>query len=161
MDRALFGTAWIGIPRTLLARGDDATSTSEASSSGSGGAGQSSSSGPGSSSSGAGGQGTGGATSGSGIASSYPGDEGIEADPAVSFAHGFETYTQPSELESRWDAVYQLNRIRFATEQGRVRFGAKSLEFEVPQQEAELSDVVDWHDDVVAATAYIGPVKQP
>jgi len=143
MDRALLGAAWIGLSLTLLACGDDAAGTSEATSSGSGGAGQSSSSGPGSTSSGTGGQGAGGGTSGSGIASSYPGDQGIEADPAVLFADGFETYTQPSDLESRWDAVYQLNRIRFATEQGRVRFGAKSLEFEVPQQTAELSNAVD------------------
>jgi hypothetical protein len=82
---------------------------------------------------------TGGA--GNGIASMYPGDLGIENDPAVLFADDFESYGTPSELNQRWDAVYQMDQIRLATAD--VFAGSQSLEFTVPQQMAELSNAVD------------------
>src|SRR5690606_1420143 len=78
-----------------------------------------------------------------GIAARYPGDRGIEADPQVIFADDFESYGDPSELWDRWDAVYQSDRIRFATEPENVYAGAQALEFEVPQQDAELSNATD------------------
>jgi hypothetical protein len=88
--------------------------------------------------------GGGGATSGgAGIAAKYPGDVGIDADPAVIFADDFESYVQPSELEQRWDAVYQMDQIRIATEPDNVYAGSKALEFTVPQQDAELSNASD------------------
>lgn len=78
-----------------------------------------------------------------GIAADYPGDAGIEADPAVIFADDFEGYAIPDDLWTRYDGVYQLDRIRFATEPENVLAGAQSLEFTVPQQESELSNAVD------------------
>lgn len=123
-----------------------ASSASEAG--GSGGAGGD---GTGGSQSGGGGQSsTGGSSAGgalpegdSGIASKYPGDVGIEADPAVLFADGFEGYSQASDLEQRWDAVYQYDQIRIATEPENVHGGQRALEFTVPQQDSELSNATD------------------
>ena len=40
-----------------------------------------------------------------GIATRYPGDQGITADPAVLFADDFEGYAQPHDLDQHWDAV--------------------------------------------------------
>lgn len=78
-----------------------------------------------------------------GIAAGYPGDAGIDADPAVIFADDFEGYRAPDALWDRWDNVYQLDQIRFATEPEHVFAGSQSLEFTVPQQEAELSNATD------------------
>ena len=80
---------------------------------------------------------------GSGIAAKYPGDVGIEGDAEVIFADGFETYSQASDLNQRWDAVYQMQEIRIATEPANIRFGKKALEFTVPQQNNELSNATD------------------
>ena len=38
-----------------------------------------------------------------GIASRYPNDVGIENDPDVILFDGFETYTSPSQLFTKWD----------------------------------------------------------
>ncbi len=89
------------------------------------------------------GAGGGSASAGTGISSMFPGDVGIEAHPDVIFADGFETYAQPSDLNENWDAVYQMQELRLATEPGNVYFGAQALEFTVPQQSAELSNATD------------------
>lgn len=81
--------------------------------------------------------------SGEGIASKYPGDKGIESEPDVIFADDFESHTQPSDLEKKWDAVYQMQEIRIATEPENIYAGQKALEFTVPQQNNELSNAVD------------------
>jgi hypothetical protein len=73
----------------------------------------------------------------------YPGDVGIEEDPAVIFADDFESYTSPSELSQRWDAVYQMDQIQLAADPANVYAGSQALEFTVPQQMAELSNAVD------------------
>ena len=79
-----------------------------------------------------------------GIAAKYPGDAGIDADPAVVFADDFEGYQDASQLPTRWDAgVYQVDQIRLATEPENVFAGGQALEFTVPQQEAELSNATD------------------
>lgn len=78
-----------------------------------------------------------------GIAADYPDDDGIEGDPAVIFADDFESYGQAADLNDRWDAVYQSDRIRMATEADNVFAGNQALEFEVPQQDAELSNATD------------------
>jgi hypothetical protein len=91
----------------------------------------------------------GGATAGSGpaedpgIAAMYPGDEGIADDPAVIFADDFESYGQASELNDRWDAVYQNQFVSLATDADNVFAGDQALEFTLPEQDAELSDAVD------------------
>jgi hypothetical protein len=73
-----------------------------------------------------------------GIASRYPGDRGIEADPAVIFHDDFES----GDLRGKWDNSFQKADIRFAQEPGNVHGGGKALEFTVPRQQAELSDGV-------------------
>ncbi len=78
-----------------------------------------------------------------GIAANYPGDVDIASDPAVVFADDFESYTVPDDLWSTWANVYQLDQIRFADEPENVYAGSQSLEFTVPQQDAELSNAVD------------------
>jgi hypothetical protein len=78
-----------------------------------------------------------------GIARRYPNDSGIGTDPEVIFYDDFESYTQPSQLGQRWDSTYQNNQIRLATETANVYAGTKSLEFNVPQQSAELSNATD------------------
>jgi hypothetical protein len=117
-----------------------ASSGSASSTSGSGGGSSSSSASGSSASTGAGGT---GGTEGNGIAADYPGDLGIEDHPDVILADGFEDYTVPDDLYARWDAVYQVDQIAFATGEGDVFTGAQSLQFTVPQQENELSNAVD------------------
>jgi hypothetical protein len=87
--------------------------------------------------------GSGGTPQGNGIAAKYPGDVGIEADPDVIFADDFESYSQASNLDQKWDVLYQMQQIRIATEAQNVFSGSQSLEFTVPQQNAELSNATD------------------
>lgn len=82
------------------------------------------------------------APSGGGIASKYANDIGIGNDPDVLFYDDFETYSQPGDLAQRWDAVYQNAQIHLATTPASVRTGSKSLEFNQPLQQAELSNAV-------------------
>jgi hypothetical protein len=79
----------------------------------------------------------------SGIAARHPGDLGIETDAAVVFADDFERYSLASDLDDTYDAVYQYDQIRIATEAANVYAGEKSLEFSVPQQDEELSNATD------------------
>lgn len=78
-----------------------------------------------------------------GISRCYPGDAEIGDDPNVIFADDFESYASGSELETRWDAVYQRDQIRMATETENVFAGAQSLEFTVPEMDDELSNATD------------------
>jgi hypothetical protein len=80
---------------------------------------------------------------GDGIASKYPGDQGIDKDPAVIFADDFESYTKPMDLLKKWDNFYQQSGTAFSTSGDSVFAGKQSLEFTVPQQDAELSNAVD------------------
>jgi hypothetical protein len=72
-----------------------------------------------------------------GIAARHPNDEGIELDPAVIFHDDFES----GDLRN-WDNWFQKVDTRFAEEPANVHRGRRSLEFTVPQQEAELSNGV-------------------
>ena len=78
-----------------------------------------------------------------GIASRHPGDVGIGGDTNVIFADDFEGYTQSSDLNSRWDAVYQNQYVAITTDTANVYRGGKALQFTLPQQNAELSDATD------------------
>jgi hypothetical protein len=121
---------------------DSENTSSSGQAGGSGGTGGGSTS-TGVSSGGSGGGTGGGMPAGDGIASKYPGDMGIEGHPDVIFADDFESYGQPSDLEQRYDAVYQMQQVRIATEPANVYYGSKALEFSVPQQDNELSNAVD------------------
>ena len=78
-----------------------------------------------------------------GIAAKHPGDVGIASDSDVIFADDFESYTQGSDLNQRWDAVYQNQYVNITTTAANVYAGKKALEFILPQQSAELSDSTD------------------
>lgn len=82
---------------------------------------------------------------GDGIASKYPGDQGIANDPTVIFADDFESYAKASDLSQKWDNFYQQDDTRLATAASDVFAGKQSLELTVPQQDAELSNAVDKH----------------
>jgi hypothetical protein len=134
-----------GETTTATSSATGATSTTAATggssgSSGSGGATSSSAATGSTTSTGAGGT---GGTEGEGIAARYPGDVGIEEHPDVILADGFEDYAVPDDLYARWDAVYQVDQIAFATGDDDVFTGTQSLQFTVPQQESELSNAVD------------------
>lgn len=135
-----------GAGATSTSGGPGSSSAGDPSSSGPGAGGDATASSSGdadSSSSASSGPGAGGGSTGSGIADEFPGDEGIESHPDVLFADGFEGYGVADDLYAKWDAVYQMDRIRFPTEPENVFYGAQSIEFTVPQQEAELSNAVD------------------
>ena len=68
-----------------------------------------------------------------GIAARYPGDVGIEKDPNVVFADGFESYAQTSDLWNKWNYYYQASQTRITTDPANVRTGTKALEFTMPQ----------------------------
>jgi len=73
-----------------------------------------------------------------GIAARYPGDRGIEADPAVLFHDDFES----DNLRRKWDNTFQKADIRIAEEPENVHGGKRALEFTVPKQQVELSNGV-------------------
>jgi hypothetical protein len=83
-----------------------------------------------------------GGSNGGGIAVKYPGDVGIENDPDVIFADGFETYGQVSDLSQKWDNFFQVSQTRIVTDPASVFAGQKALEFTLPQQTVELSNGV-------------------
>ena len=73
-----------------------------------------------------------------GIASKYPGDKGIDADPAVIFHDDFEG----NDLHKKWENTFHNEHIRIATEPENVHAGTHALEFTNPKQAEELSNGV-------------------
>ena len=73
-----------------------------------------------------------------GIAARYPGDRGIQADPAVLLHDDFES----GSLTEVWDEAYHAKNLRIATEPQRVHGGKRALEFTVPQQTGEVSNTL-------------------
>ena len=74
-----------------------------------------------------------------GIAAKYPGDEGIEKDPAVLFHDGFEEDAAPADLHKIWSAVYHEANMRIADEPSNVHHGKRAVEFAMPLQQEGLS----------------------
>jgi hypothetical protein len=73
-----------------------------------------------------------------GIAARYPGDRGIEADPAVLFHDDFES----GGISKKWDNSFQKADMRITEDPADVHGGMRALEFKVPKQQAELSNGV-------------------
>jgi hypothetical protein len=73
-----------------------------------------------------------------GIASRYPNDVGIENDPDVILADGFESYTSPSQLLRKWNEA--AGALRIATEPGNYVGGHKSLEMKIPISSTPVGD---------------------
>jgi hypothetical protein len=78
----------------------------------------------------------------SGIAAKYKGDNNITSDPAVVFADNFESYASAANLTSKWDNVFQNGHVLIVTAAANVYRGTKALQFDVPQQSAEMSNAV-------------------
>src|SRR5689334_9007038 len=116
MARLGVGLFLIGVVVSNAGCESENTSTSGQSGGNGGNAGSRTSSSSTGSASGGGGSGgsAGGMQTGDGIASMFPGDMGIDGHPDVLFADDFESYSQPSDLEQRYDAVYQMNEIQIA-----------------------------------------------
>lgn len=77
-----------------------------------------------------------------GIASRYPNDVGIENDPNVILFDGFESYTSPSQLTTKWSQAGPQANLRIATEPGNYVGGHKSLEMKLPISNVETTDSV-------------------
>jgi len=79
---------------------------------------------------------------GDGIASRYPNDVGIENDPNVILADGFESYTSPIQLFNKWDRARRQENLRIATEPGNFVGGHKSLEMKLPISSTEVGNSI-------------------
>ena len=79
---------------------------------------------------------------GDGIAADYPCDQGIEQDPSVLFADGFEDCSSPADLRKKWDVLVHAGNMRITEEAANVNGGRKALELSVPKQRAPLSIAV-------------------
>src|SRR5512132_3480718 len=77
-----------------------------------------------------------------GIASRYPNDVGIENDPDVLLYDGFETYTSPDQLFTKWDRALRQENLRIATEPGDFFAGHKALEMKMPVTSTEIGNAV-------------------
>src|SRR6266576_2844965 len=73
------------------------------------------------------------------IAARYPRDKNIASDPAVIFADDFESYTNASQLATRWSRVAHVEHMRIATEPGNRFAGAKAVEMSLPISSKEVS----------------------
>lgn len=78
-----------------------------------------------------------------GIAASYPGDTGIENDPAVVFHADFEDCRTSADLPRKWDVIYNGEHLGITEEAADVHGGRRALEITIPKQERPLS--VDVH----------------
>lgn len=76
------------------------------------------------------------------IASKYPGDVGIGADPSVIFFDDFESYGTANDLWNRWDNVYQVSDTAITTG-ANVFAGSQSLQFTLHQVSTEVANAVD------------------
>lgn len=69
-----------------------------------------------------------------GIAAKYPGDVGIEKDPAVVLRDGFEDYATPGDVHKKYEFVMHTENMRIAEEPANVNHGKKAIEFTLPKQ---------------------------
>src|SRR5205823_14956336 len=73
------------------------------------------------------------------IAARYPRDKNIASDPAVIFADDFESYTNASQLATKWSKVAHVEHMRIATETANRFSGAKAVEMSLPISSKEVS----------------------
>ena len=76
---------------------------------------------------------------GDGLAANYPGDVGIEEDPAVILADGFEDCASPADLSARWNSLIHPEAMAIAEDPANVHSGKRALQFTIPKQEKSLS----------------------
>jgi hypothetical protein len=74
-----------------------------------------------------------------GIAARYPGDAGIEEDPAVIFHDDFEDCRETADLSRKWDAMWGQAHISIAEDPADVNSGRRAVEMTIPKQDTFLS----------------------
>jgi hypothetical protein len=74
-----------------------------------------------------------------GIATRYPGDNGIAADPDVLFADGFESARSVDDLWATWSVLINDEHLALATGPDDHVGGTQSLRITMPQQSAPLA----------------------
>jgi hypothetical protein len=78
-----------------------------------------------------------------GLAARYPGDVGIEKDPAVIFHDDFEDCRTVADLRKKWSNLVHDGNMRIAEEPANVHSGRRALEYIMPQQREPLAVGVD------------------
>jgi len=74
-----------------------------------------------------------------GLAAKYPGDVGIENDPAVVLHADFEDCRTTADLHSTWDNIVHVGNMRIVEGAPNVHSGRKALEIAIPKQDQALS----------------------
>jgi hypothetical protein len=74
-----------------------------------------------------------------GIAARYPGDAGIDKDPAVVLHADFEDCRTTADLSKTWDVMYNGEHISITEDPANVNSGRRALEMTIPKQERSLS----------------------
>jgi len=74
-----------------------------------------------------------------GLAAKYPGDAGIEKDPAVVIHADFEDCRTTADLSKTWDVMYNGEHLSIAEDPANVHGGRRALEITIPKQEKSLS----------------------
>ncbi len=74
-----------------------------------------------------------------GLAAKYPGDVGIENDPAVVLHADFEDCSTTADLHSTWDNIVHVGNMRIVEGAPNVHSGRKALEIAIPKQDQALS----------------------
>lgn len=74
-----------------------------------------------------------------GIASKYKEDAGIDSNPDVILADNFDGYTDINGLLQKWSDLCHKENISITNDPSNVFNGEKAVQFEIPQQNEELS----------------------
>ena len=74
-----------------------------------------------------------------GLAARYPGDAGIEKDPAVVLHADFEDCRTTADLSKTWDVMYNGEHLSITEDPANVHSGRRALEITIPKQEQSLS----------------------
>ncbi len=74
-----------------------------------------------------------------GIAAKYPGDKGIDKDPAVLVAEDFERISSVADLRKEWDVLTNEANLSIAEGATEERGGGKSLLMTIPKQNVPLA----------------------
>ena len=77
-----------------------------------------------------------------GLASLYPGDEGLERDRRVLFVEDFETGT-PEQIGERWGHIHRRPNITLTGDVHAVSPGGKSISFYIPAETAGSEAITD------------------
>lgn len=80
-----------------------------------------------------------------GLGARYPGDAGIERDPAVVFHADFEEYESGADAARQWSVIDHGAYLSVTEDPALVHGGQKALQWTMPQQEEPLSVEVAYY----------------